>query len=293
MKYSTKKPGAKNVLMILVAILLVGGAFTYAEYSNKEAETVYSKPDIEIGTSTSQSYQNSQDSTDWKRILLATDTVASSSVNDLTKKPAPLTPADLLARDFFARYMELKQTGDTADEASRQELINKVLQNGTLVATPKVYSHGDIKTKVDSSTESLKTYYNQLGTVVKTYSIQYRNEAIIAKEAFDKADMSILKELDPIIKNNKAQLDAFLKIVVPQTVVKTHLDLVNTMSSIVYMDEGFRNSANDPFAGIQSTSLVLKNNDSLVLILKSIQNTIFSNDITFTPSENGSLFTKL
>jgi hypothetical protein len=292
-KYSTKKPGAKNVLMILVAILLVGGAFTYAEYSNKEAETVYSKPDIEIGTSTSQSYQNSQDSTDWKRILLATDTVASSSVNDLTKKPAPLTPADLLARDFFARYMELKQTGDTADEASRQELINKVLQNGTLVATPKVYSHGDIKTKVDSSTESLKTYYNQLGTVVKTYSIQYRNEAIIAKEAFDKADMSILKELDPIIKNNKAQLDAFLKIVVPQTVVKTHLDLVNTMSSIVYMDEGFRNSANDPFAGIQSTSLVLKNNDSLVLILKSIQNTIFSNDITFTPSENGSLFTKL
>lgn len=276
----------KNVLMIIIAILLVGGAFFVAEYRNKQtSKIIYTGAII----STSTDLENYADSTDWKNILLATDKNSSSTIKDITKKPEELTPVDILGRDFFARYMELRQLGNVNDEASQQDLINQVLKNGFVTQSPKVYMETDIIVKEDSSVASIKQYGNELGSVLKTYSINSRNEAVIAKEAIEKNDSSVLKELDPILASYKTILNKILAISTPQLLARNHLDLVNLMSSSILMIEGFKKSMQDPIAGMQSVAIAVKNSEIAISIFENIRRNFSSLGITYSPTEGGSI----
>lgn len=276
----------KNVLMILIAILLVGGAFLLAEYRNKQAEQL-----IYTGTTiaTSSDLSDYENATDWKNILLATDKNASSTVKDITKQPEKLTPVDVLGRDFFARYMELRQMGNVDDPLSQQVLINEVLRNGFVTDSPKVYAGTDIVVKEDVSMASIRQYGNDLGSILKTYSVQSRNEAVITQEALTKSDPTILKELDPILVSYKNILTNILKIPVPQTLAKNHLDLVNIMSSSIFMIENFKKSVDDPIAGIQATNLAVKNTENVISIFDNIRKSFSSLGITYSASEGGSI----
>jgi hypothetical protein len=274
--------------MILIAILLVGGAFVLAEYRNKQAEIVYIEPTI----STSTDLQNLSDSTDWKKILLANDKNSSTTIKDLTKKNEKLTPIDMLSRNFFARYMELRQTGNIDDPASQQDLINQVLKDGIVLATPKIYKYTDILVKEDDSNEAIKQYGNDLAAVLKTYSVNSRNEGVIVKDAFDKKDMSILNELNPILNSYQKILNGVLKIPTTKSMAANHLNLVNLLSSSIFMIESYKKSVNDPMAGIQAISLGVKNGDDSIIIFDSIRKSISSHSITYLPSENGYIFTQ-
>lgn len=290
MKYSIKKPGTKNVFMILVSILLVGGAFVFAEYRNNQAKTLYIKPDVSAGVGGGLESNQSENDTDWKRVLLANDLSATGTVKDLTKKTAPLSPSDLLARDFFARYMELQQTGDVNDTASQEELIARVLQNGSIVATPKVYSYTDIKVKDDSSKEAVRNYGNEVGMAFKNNSIKSRNEAVIAKEALDKGDAKILSEIDPILASNRKVLESLLKIQAPQSLARAHLEIVNVMSSVVFMDTNFKKAIGDPYALVQAIDLYIKNNERISVVFTEIKNVMVSSSILYSSIEGGSIF---
>lgn len=278
----------KNVLMILIAILLVGGAFLLAEYRNKQAEQL-----IYTGTTiaTSSDLSDYENATDWKNILLATDKNASSTVKDITKQPEKLTPVDVLGRDFFARYMELRQMGNVDDPLSQQVLINEVLRNGFVTDSPKVYVGTDILVKEDTSMASVRQYGNDLGSILKTYSVQSRNEAVITQEALTKSDPTILKELDPILVSYKNILTNILKISVPQTLAKNHLDLVNIMSSSIFMIENFKKSLEDPMAGVQAVSIAVKNSESIIGIFDKIRTSLSAQNISYSGSEGGSIFT--
>jgi hypothetical protein len=284
-----KKPNTRNVLMIILAILLVSGAFLLAEYRNKQANLIYTNKNS-VTLDTTNNLADLENTTDWKKILLENNSASSTKINDLTKTQEKLTATDVLARDFFARYMELRQMGGANDKLSQEELINQVLKNGMVLTTPKAYTSIDILTKSDNSTESIKQYGNQVGNIFKTYTVQSRNEAVIAKDAMEKEDPEILKELDPIVKSYKNILNALLKVRAPQDMAVIHMNLVNSVSSLLFMAEGFRKSIVDPLAGIQATSLVLKNMQSLNNIHTEIREKISSLGISYTSSEGGSIF---
>lgn len=284
-----KKPNTRNVLMIIIAILLVSGAFVLAEYRNKQANLVYSNKNIAV-LDRSNDLADLENTTDWKKILLANDIGSSTKITDLTKSEEKLTATDILGRDFFARYMELRQMGGVGDKLSQQELINQVLKNGMILSTPKAYTSLEILTKSDSSVESIKQYGNQIGNIFKTYTISSRNEAVIAKDAMEKENPEILKELDPIIKSYKNIINGILKIQAPQDMAVIHLNLVNSVNSLIFVAESFRKSAVDPLAGIQATSLVLRNIQDLNTIFGEIRNKFNSLNISYSNNESGSIF---
>ena len=276
--------------MILIAIIFIGGAFVFAEYRNREGETIYTKENTSVSTTSNKIDLNN---TDWKKILLANETNASSSIQDLTKKAEKLTPADMLARDFFSRYMELRQLGAVDDKASQQDLIDNVLQNSIIIASSKVYNYKDIKINTNYTKEDLRAYGNEVGKIFKTYSVPSRNEAEIVKDAFDKGDMKILAELDPIIKSNRNTLNALIKISIPEPFSRTHINLINILSSVLFTNESFKKSENDPFAGIQAISLYIKNYEDTIVIVNDISSIFISNGILYKPSEDGSIFTQI
>ena len=286
MKYSIQKGSTKNVLMILVAVLLVGGAFLLAEYRNKKAEIVYTNTPVSM----ENDFEQLSDNVDWKKILIVNDISTSTNAKDLTLEKEKLTSTDLLGRDFFARYMELRQIGGANDKTSQEDLVTEVLRNGVMMTTPKTYTVVDILTKEDSSSESLRKYGNDVGSIIKKYSVVSRNEAVIAKDAMDKENMKILEELDPIVKSYKNTLAALLKVQAPTSISKSHLELVNAMSSMVFIAEGLRKSGVDPLAGIQAVARYAATAQQFASAINNIKNQLTIIGIVYAKNEGGVLF---
>lgn len=286
MKQQSNKGSKKNVLIILVAIVLVGLVFVFAEYRNKKVEITYKN---EVAGLTKQDI-NSDNYVDWQRILEVNDISSSTKISDLNKDKEKLTSTDLLGRDFFAKYMELRQMGDVNDKASQEELVGKVLQSGIMLASPKEYSIIDITTINDDSAESIKKYANDAGYIFKIYSISSRNEAVITKEAIEKESPATLKELDPIIKSYNNILNGLLKVKVPQSMSKMHVDLVNSVSSLVFIVEKFRVSDVDPLAGVQAVARYTSTIQLFADAMNNIKSKLLSLNIKYNANEGGTFF---
>lgn len=275
--------------MILIAILLVGGAFLVAEYRNKQdSKLIYTGTTL----STSTDLQNYENAIDWKNILLAIDKTSSSTVKDITKKPEELTPFDILGRDFFARYMELRQMGNSADKLNQQDLINQTLRN-VVLSKPKLYTSDEITVHADSSIPSIKQYGNNIAGIFKKYSINSRNEGVIARDAIQRDDSEILKELDPLIESYRNIVTAILKTPAPQTISAKHLDLLNGMNAALFVVQSFRKSGSDPIAGLQASSQYLPARQKILDAMNDIKIYLASLNITYSPSEPGNLFIPL
>ena len=273
----------KNVILIIIAILVVGGSFVFAEYRNDKVENVYVAPIAidSVDTGASEIDNDGDGMKDWEEILLGSNpndpkskgsvAVKSSVTADLTKNPAEkLSPIDLVSRDFFARYMELRQIGISSDKANQEELAARTLGN-IVLPQPNPYKINEIQTKTDDSKEAVEQYGSEIGAIFKTYGIKSRNEAVIAKEALEKDDMSLLKEIDPIIVSYKNIINALIKVEAPQAMATMHLDLVNGLNSALFLAQSFRNVESDPVAGLQATSYYQITEQSLGNALRAIK----------------------
>lgn len=261
----------KNTALILAAILLVGGSFIYAEYRNDEAKKVYDASPAIVADTTPEVAQeldtDGDGSKDWEEVLFGTSPTdpKSKPSSEKPKTTADLTATssteklsniDLVSREFFARYMELRQLGGSTDKASQEELAY-ITASKIVLSKPAVYKENEIVTKADVSTEAIKAYGQAVGNVFKTYSIQSRNEAVIAKDSFEKEDETILKEIDPIIVSYKNIINALIKIPAPQNMAMIHLDLVNAMNEVLFVAQSFRNSDKNAVEGMQGVQYYL------------------------------------
>ncbi len=299
----------KNILLILAAILLVGGAFVYAELKNKDSQNVYTAKDSvvadTIDTKAQEIDSDGDGSKDWEEILAGTNphdpkdkpsfpkkTITADVTKTGTEK---LEPVDLISRDFFARYMELRQTGASADKVNQQELVNNTISKIKL-SEAKPYLSSEIKVRADNSKESVKRYGNEIAVVFNKYALvgtNTRNEGVIAKDALTQQDESILKELDPIIQSDKNIINGILKIEAPQSISTMHLDLLNSMNNILFVAQSFKKIITDPIAGIQASSQYIPSRDGLIKSMRAIQSYFNYLGIKYDPSEAGVLFVPL
>ena len=292
----------KNIVFILVAILLVGGSFVFAEYRNKQAENIYVAPEVTslIDRSAQDLDTDGDGMKDWEEILVGTDpkdakskgsrSSSSSLVKDVTKTPAEkLEPIDQVSREFFARYMELRQLGISSDKLNQQDLVNK-----TIASIPsseaKAYTSKEILVKTDISKEAVKQYGNEMASVFKKYVISSRNEGIIVKDAVQKGNPEILRELDPVIESYKNIVNGLLKIQAPMSMETLHLDLVNSINSVLFMMKLFRNTMADPLSGVQAASQYLIVQENFFDSLRAIQSYLTYLGITYQTSEPASYF---
>ncbi len=265
-----KKGSVRNVILIFIAILLVGGAFVFAEYRNQKTPETYVANEISVMNDKLDSGIDTDGDglKDWEEILVGSDPRDAKSKGDISSKASeikdagdkkePLTSTELLSRDFFARYMELRKMGISGDKQSQEDAMNQSVISviGTMQA--KSYSISNIIIDSDTSTNAIKSYGDKVNTILNKYAVKSRNEGIIAKDAVDKQDMKILNELDPIIASYKNMLNELLKTKVPNTISQLHLDLINSLSGLIFVAESFKKIEKDPVAGIQGAGNYLK-----------------------------------
>lgn len=257
-------------MLIIAAILLIGGAFVFNKYRDERTKALYvaneNKNNLSISnndlSSSAEEDSDGDGSKDWEEILVGTDPKnpkdkPSQSKNvataDLTNKPIQekLEPIDLISREFFARYMELRQTGTSKDKQSQESLAEKTAGN-IVLSQPGRYELKDIITKPESDTDSIKQYGKDITNIFQTNAVKARNEAVIAKEAFETEDLELLKEIDPSIESYKKIVNGLLKLKVPKTIETLHLDLINSMNGSLFVAKSFRNSGVNPVEGVQA-----------------------------------------
>ncbi len=289
-------------LMIFSAIIIVTGAFFLAEYKNKKTEKLaYSSL---VATSSEEIFQNQDVDSDndglkdWEEVLLGTNPKDPDTDKDGTSdgkeislrrnplvkgpkdgekdvtatgdKKVELAPIDLFARNFFARYMELKQAGVSQDKESQQELANMVIQQGVVLALPKTYTMKDIQTSNNISKEYISNYVDEVNQIFLNNQNKGRDESTIAKESIEKENPEILKEIDPIIATYKRVVASLLKVKAPYNLSENHLNMVNAMSGFLFVAESLRKSDKDALVALQGASRQLDSakalNASLTLI---------------------------
>ncbi len=301
----------------------MGGAFVLAEFRNKNIQkAAYVSPVTTVAavdaiSSDLQDLDSDSDGLkDWEEVLLGTDSHKADTDGDGTndgkeaaagknplvkgagekkevaKVTTELTPSDKLARDFFARYMELNKAGLGADKQGTALLVEEVIKNGIVIETPGNFPLSSIKTSIDESTFAIHTYGNQIGEIFKNTIRPAKDEAVITKEALEADDPEILKQLDPIIHYYETILKSLFATPVPESMATMHLDLINATNKFLFVSKSFRQVDNDPIKGIQGTSLYLKAGEALFYAFRNLALHFEAKNVEFKTFEGGSIFTK-
>ena len=256
-------------MLIIAAILLIGGAFVFNKYRDERTKALYvaseNKNNLSISnndlSSSAEEDSDNDGSKDWEEILVGTDpknpkdkpnSAKSVATADLTSKTnqEKLEPIDLISREFFARYMELRQTGSSKDKQSQESLAQRTAGN-IVLSQPGKYELKDIITKPENDIESIRQYGKDITNIFQKNAVKARNEGIIAKEALETENLEILKEIDPSIESYKKIVNSLLALKVPKAVDTLHLDLINAMNGSLFVAKSLRNSGVNPIEGIQ------------------------------------------
>ncbi len=207
-------------------------------------------------------------------------------------KSEPLTATDKFARDVFTQYMTTKQAngGTPLTTAEQKEIVLNLLDKSDTILTNVEYARTDLEIAKDSSPETIRAYGNELGQIIKTYSISARDEGIILRDSVEEEDSESIKELDPIIKAYQSLLTNFLKTKVPVSASLIHLALVNSFSDILSVVQGMSRIHTDPLSTLQAAGRFPEVRGNMITSLQRVSTYFKENGMVFTEGEQGYLF---
>jgi len=319
-----KAPSSKISFLLIIVVLIVSGTITYSIIKEKEGSFEKSETDkiatLSIGRSTSgaQLFDTDEDGLpDWEEELWRTDknnpdtdgdgTKDGEEIklnrNPLIKAPGdeitadtqvnmvnsviyedfvPGTLSDNLSKNLASNYLTLKQSGDLSEE-SQVELINSITNDIAEITEEEIkYTISDVHI-VTNSKENIKQYGNDFGqlqmkyaTILANLDIENDSEYI---NAFAKAYLEFSLEL--------------LKINVPESISKTHLqitnNLYNTNVSIIELDK----YKEDPVRALLAIKKSQKVETQQPQLYVTLAEYFKSNAIIFNENESGKIWNNL
>jgi hypothetical protein len=242
--------------MIIGAIIIVGGAFVFAEYRNViPARVEYTAPAVSAYSVNATSTAIADN--DWQKVLVGTNPAATKQKSlgggTTSTQSQPLTETEKLGQSVISDYLKLKQSGGSASTSTINAIIAHALNNSSIVTTAKVYAFPDIKIGKDDSKYADLKYGIDLAAILSKNNI-VGNEDVYARDGVEQKDPTILAKIDPIITAYQNILNGLLVTTVPPTLAKTHLDLINAMSQRLLVAKLLRNINTDQAAGLQGVA---------------------------------------
>lgn len=227
---------------------------------------------------------------DWEESLWGTDKNNKKTFNDLpdatyisnkkkemniqeTKQTQEeLTETDKFAREFFASYMALKDSGQVDSQtinnfsnALGQKIVNQELINK--------YAEKDLKISNTEEKEDQKTYYNAMKKVFE----KYKNDGIgtemnvVASNLTRNEDP---KELILISMAYKNFAEEALKITVPRSLSTYHLKIINNSYNTGISIGSMQNLSKDPLVGLSGLSQYQKYSEDFVRAVEELEKAI-------------------
>ncbi|MFA6295258.1 MAG: hypothetical protein WC666_02420 [Candidatus Paceibacterota bacterium] len=290
---STSYPRKQTAFILLICIIAVTAVAFYVHNTSVKNEPLNIQPAI-VNTDEKQD-ETIVVNTDWKKTFfdIGTSTGSFKTPAKATKTPTiekNLTPTDILGMSFFSKYVELRQLGLNNDPQAIDAFSSQIIADSMAnIAKPKVYSSKDIQIiSAENNIVVVKSYAETLMNIFKL-GMPEKNEAEIAMNAFEKGDMTLLKDIDPIILGYQSTLNRLISTPVPQPIAQYHLDLLNALSLQMFNAKSLRNSETDPVTALAAVSMEVKSLQAISEAIAGMQNYFTTSGIVFVLPVSGSI----
>lgn len=199
---------------------------------------------------------------------------------DSTNGTAPaeenLTETDKFSRELFSTTAALSQNG-VMDQTTAENISGSLAEKIKNSAPRKIYIATEIKTTSDNSAKSIKKYSDALlANVFNNYKTNTSVMDILKRFIVDEnnVDATVLKELDPLIKQTQTMIDQALKITVPDSLTSAHLDLLNGLERVAENISDIRLYESDPILALGGISKYNENTATLESVIKKLADLI-------------------
>lgn len=283
----------QTLAIFIVCFIFVAGIAIYIYgWPSTNNSIKYRNPNLEPQIVTNNTNFGTQ--SDWHKQFIDTKASTTFKYAPVTQKNievvVPLNPTEELGRDFFTKYVELRQSGLNTDSKTVDTVATQLIKESVAkVSQPRSYTSKDIVIiPTGANVNATKLYAENLMKILKSW-MPAKNEAEIAMEAFEKGDMDLLKGIDPIIVGYKTALTKLLATPVVQPLAESHLDLINAISMQAFNAQGLRNSDEDPLTGLAAISLEVKSLEGIATAIGKMQSYFTSSGIIFNLPVSGSI----
>jgi hypothetical protein len=284
-------PSKKIFLIFIACAITTTGLYLISKTKNRtivkeESNTIESTPEIIVNENIKNTSTIDTDGDglfDWEEVLWGTDPLKKDTngngIDDFkevetkklqnqekvvkvieqkntTAQPENLTVTDTLAREFFAQYINHKQTGIPMTPEYTQKIVDNFLQKATKKQNLAKFSSRNLKNIIENDTkEDVYNYGNNFWNIMlenTPKNIVMRNEYEILLTAIASSKEDELKKLDPIVFGYENTIKALLDMPVPRSAVEKHLDIINNANSILATIEDMRVYFTDPVRGLNA-----------------------------------------
>jgi hypothetical protein len=194
-----------------------------------------------IGTNPSNSDTDGDKTTDGDEISQGrdpkktgpNDKTNTQNTQQYTAGLSDITLTEQVSKDFFSRYIAVKQQNKDLTQEEAALIAQSVIQNVSVPVTMKLYTITDIKITNDTSTLSKNTYRDALVAALSKNSPKgIESELVLFTRALQTQKESDLLNMDLIIAGYKNIIKDTLQVSVPKNAIADHLIYLNALSAI-------------------------------------------------------------
>lgn len=288
---TTKLFRFKNIFVLLVCILAIFLTLLYTK-----AKTNISAGNSNISVTNSQKQDKLPENPDWRKDFLTgsiSTTKADQKSSDKAGVDKPLTLTDKLGREFFTKYVELKQQNLTDDQktvtSAMEETIGNALKD---LPQSKKFTIKQLNISNKNDADSIRNYANSVGLIFIEYWPK-NDPAQIASDAFEGNDMSMLKKIEPLITSYDKIISKLLVIPTPRILAADHLDIINSASSLLNISQGLRSAESDPMKAIVALNDYQNTMNTLKYAIVNLNTYFQSYGLYFGETEPGNIFSTI
>lgn len=266
-----KKNNSKILGSILIGISMVALAFILnsMQKTDSNKKELSKKETSPIRTQIEVFDVNEDGVQDWQEEFVSATPVIFNSTEEYIP---PSTLTDQLGVTYFQNSLSAKTYGSFGH--SQNEIIKDTINGAVLnAATDKLYSLKDIKVTEVVSGPTVRNYANSMASaLINNNDPTAKNEqevlrSIASKGNLNEDDLNNLKKLEKVYEKTIADS---LKATVPKSLVKEHLDVLNTYQAIYADISGFTQLENDPLVALMRLKRYEDDSLGLNLAIKNI-----------------------
>lgn len=223
---------------------------------------------------------------DWQSELGKVDLSPVVSPEEEASIPNTETTVDTVSRTLVSNYLALKQNG-TLDQESAQKLVDQSVEYIEKTKS-QITLVSDLNIVPDNGKISISEYGENLGNLLKTLKAQAnKNEIKIINEAIESESVTKLEELNSIISTYESFTLKLIKMPVPKTFAKAHLDMVSGVRGMAIGLKEMKQVLSDPFKGLTALQLYNEGGSLFLQASGATVNFIKQNNIIYKQGSGG------
>lgn len=265
-------PSNKIISVLIICVGLISSVWLLNRDKPIKITNAKSYPTVDTTKVEKNFYENN----DWKKLLSVANPKTQNIISELStinNQTEDATNINQLTIDLMSQYLLSKQDGSVSEEEKEKILNNIISTKEYTNLTPPKYITTNIYKIGKNDKDTITKYKKNITLIINTRNSQIKQSPILLLSYIGtEKENDALKAIDHIIKVGKMFISDSLKIEVPSNAVSLHLDLLNSVSTLITNIEAMRNISSDPILGLVGLNDYDNSIEKLEISLAKINN---------------------